>query len=80
MSELGEPLRKKSGKKIGKTAKIQVKLQHVNKKPLARNRIFVQTPFSAAINKLPQPTAAINKLKHLSKPLKKLFKKHLAIN
>ena len=32
--------------KIGKTVKIKVKLPHVNKKPLARRRIFVQTPFS----------------------------------
>ena len=29
-----------------KTLKIKVKLPHVNKKPLARKRIFVQTPFS----------------------------------
>ena len=28
------------------TVKIKVKLPHVNKKPLARKRIFVQTPFS----------------------------------
>ena len=33
-------------KKIEKTVKIRVKLTHVNKKPLPRNRIFVQTPFS----------------------------------
>ena len=32
--------------KIGKTVKIEVKLRHVNKKPPARKRIFVQTPFS----------------------------------
>ena len=32
--------------KIEKTVKIKVKLPHVNKKPLARKRIFVQTPFS----------------------------------
>ena len=29
-----------------KTVKIKVKLPHVNKNPLARKRIFVQTPFS----------------------------------
>ena len=28
------------------TVKIKVQLPHVNKKPLARKRIFVQTPFS----------------------------------
>ena len=32
--------------KIEKTVKIRVKLPHVNKKPLPRNRIFVQTVFS----------------------------------
>ena len=32
--------------KIEKTVKIRVKLPHVNKKPLPRNRIFVQTQFS----------------------------------
>ena len=31
--------------KIEKTVKIRVKLPHVNKKPLPRNGIFVQTPF-----------------------------------
>ena len=29
-----------------KTVKIKLKLPHVNKKPLARKPIFVQTPFS----------------------------------
>ena len=32
--------------KIEKTVKIRVKLPHVNKKLLPRNRFFVQTPFS----------------------------------
>ena len=32
--------------KIDKTVKIKVQLPHVNKKPLGRKRIFVQTPFS----------------------------------
>ena len=36
----------RSKKKIEKTVKIKVKMPHMNKKPLARKRIFVQTPFS----------------------------------
>ena len=32
--------------KIERTVKIKVKLPHVNKKSLAKKRIFVQTPFS----------------------------------
>ena len=43
---LGKPSRKKSAPKIEKTVKIWVKLPRVNTKPLPRNRIFVQTPFS----------------------------------
>ena len=39
-------LEKKPIQKIEKTVKIKVKLPHVNKKPLARKRNFVQTPFS----------------------------------
>ena len=39
-------LGKTRSKKIEKTVKTKVKLLHVNKKPLARKRIFVQTPFS----------------------------------
>ena len=39
-------LEKNRIQKIEKTVKIKVKLPHVNKKPLARKRIFVQTPFS----------------------------------
>ena len=35
-----------------KTVKIEVKLLHANKKPLERNRIFVQTPFSQSTLKL----------------------------
>ena len=47
MNGLGQPFRKKSDPKNEKTVKkIKVKLPHVNKKPLARKRIFVQTPFS----------------------------------
>ena len=37
---------KKTIQKIEKTVKIKVKLPHVNKKPLARKRIFAQTQFS----------------------------------
>ena len=48
--------------KIEKTAKIRVKLPHVNKKPLARKRIFVQTPFSHSTLKLKQKI-------HAAKPL-----------
>ena len=39
-------LEKNPIQKIEKTVKIEVKLPHVNKKPLARKRIFVQTPLS----------------------------------
>ena len=35
--------------KIEKTVKIKVKLPHVDKKLLARKRIFVQTPLSHSI-------------------------------
>ena len=35
-----------------KTVKIKVKLPHVNKKPVPRNRIFVQTPLSHSTLKL----------------------------
>ena len=45
-------LEKKSDQKIEKTVKIKVKLPHVNKKPLTRKRIFVQTPFSHSTLKL----------------------------
>ena len=50
---LGKPFRKKiRSKKSKKTVKIRVKLPHVNKKSLPRNRIFVQTPFSHSTLKL----------------------------
>ena len=39
-------LEKNPIQKIEKTVKIEVKLPHVNKKPLARKRTFVQTLFS----------------------------------
>ena len=49
--------------KIEKTVKIRVKLPHVNKKPLPRNQIFVQTPFSQSTLKLER------KKIHAAKPL-----------
>ena len=56
MNGLEKPLRKKNRiKKIEKkTVKVKVKLPHVNKKPLARKRIFVQTPFSHSTLELEQ--------------------------
>ena len=45
-------LEKNPIQKIEKTVKIRVKLPHVNKKPLPRNRIFVQTPFYHSTLKL----------------------------
>ena len=55
-------LEKNPIQKIQKTVKIIVKLPHVNKKPLARKRIFVQTPFSHSTVKLEQKN-------HAAKPL-----------
>ena len=50
---IGKPFRKKSGpKETKRTVKIRVKLPHVNKNALPRNRIFVQTPFSYSTLKL----------------------------
>ena len=49
---LGKLFRKIRSKKSKKTVKIRVKFPHVNKKPLPRNRIFVQTPFSHSTLKL----------------------------
>ena len=43
MSELGKPFLTKSDQKIKKKQKIDVKIPHVNKKPLARNVNLVQT-------------------------------------
>ena len=63
MNRLGKPYRNKPIQKIEKTVKIGVKLPHVNKKPLPRNRIFVQTPFSHSTLKLEQ------KKIHAAKPL-----------
>ena len=46
MNGLGKPFRKNLIQKIEKTVKTRVKWPNVNKKPLARTQIFVQTPFS----------------------------------
>ena len=47
-------LEKNPIQKSEKTVKIKVKLPHVNKKSLARKRIFVQTPFSHSTLNLEQ--------------------------
>ena len=52
MNRLGKPVRKKLDAKIEKTVKIEVKMPHVNKKPLARKRNLAQTPFSHSTLKL----------------------------
>ena len=44
MKGLGKPIEKNPIQKLEKTVKINEKLPHV-KKPLARKRFFVQTPF-----------------------------------
>ena len=55
MNGLEKPFRKKSDpKNRKKTVKIEVKLPHVNKKPLPIKRIFVQTPYSHSTLKLEQ--------------------------
>ena len=46
MNELENQLERNLIQKTEKTVKIKVKLPHGNKKPPARNWIFVQTPFS----------------------------------
>ena len=60
---LGKPFRKNPIQKIEKTVKIKVKLPHVDKKPLARKRNFVQTPFLNSTFKLER------KKIHAAKPL-----------
>ena len=62
MNGLGKPFRKNPIQKIEKTVKIKVKLPHVNKKPLARKRIFVLSPFSHSTLNLEQKN-------HAAKPL-----------
>ena len=54
MNGLVKPFRKNTIQKIRKTVKIKVKLPHVNKKPLTRKRVFVQTPFSHSTGKSEQ--------------------------
>ena len=56
-------LEKNSDPKIEKNSENRVKLPHVNKKPLPRNRIFVQTPFSHSTLKLEREK------NHATKPL-----------
>ena len=52
---IGKTIWKKNPiKKFEKPVKIKVKLPHVNKKPLARERIFVQKPFSHSTLKVEQ--------------------------
>ena len=51
-------LEKKFGTKNLKTVKIEVKLPHVNKKQLAKKRMFVQKPFSHSTLKLEQKNHA----------------------
>ena len=52
MNGLGKQFRKTSNPKNWKTVKIKVRLPHVNKKPIARNRTFVQRAFSHSTLKL----------------------------
>ena len=50
-------LEKNPIQKTEKTVKFKVKLPHVNKKPLARKRNFVQTPISHSTLKLERTTS-----------------------
>ena len=61
MNGLGKPFRKKTDNR--KTVKIIVKMQDVNKKPLARKQISVQTPVFSLNYKIRA------KKFHASKPL-----------
>ena len=60
-------LEKNPIQKIEKTVKIRVKLPHVNKKSLPRNRIFVQKPLSHSTLK------SERKKIHATKPLARFF-------
>ena len=60
---IGKPFRKNPIQNLKKNSKIKVKLPHVNKKPLAKKRIFVQTPFSHSTLNLKR------KKFHAAKPL-----------
>ena len=55
-------LKKKSDPKIEKTVRIEVKLRPANKKPLARKRTSVQTPFSPSTLKLEKKLQATKPL------------------
>ena len=62
MNGLGEPFRKKSDPKKQKNSKNQSEIAACEQKPLPRNRILVQTPFSHSTLKLEQKN-------HAPKPL-----------
>ena len=62
MNGLGKPFRKNPIKKSKKTVKIKVNSPLVNKKPIARKRIFVQTPFSRSTLILEQKNQAARPL------------------
>ena len=69
MNALRERFRKKNRiQKIKKTVQIKVKLPRVNKKPLVRKLIFVQTLFSHSTLKLEQ--------KHSAKPIPQTPQNH----
>ena len=72
MNGLGKQFRKKSDPKNEKIVKIKVKFPHVNKEPLARNQIFVQTPFSHSYFKI---RAKIHVAKLLAFSLHFLFRR-----
>ena len=61
-------LGKKSDPKNRKTVKIKEELPHV-KKPQARKRIFVQTPFSHSTLKLQQKTTSRRKTTRFFAPI-----------
>ena len=52
MNGLGEPIRKKSNPKNWKNSKNQSEIAACEQKPLARTRIFVQTPYSHSTSKI----------------------------
>ena len=54
MNGLQKLLRKKSDPKHRKNSKNQSEIAHMNKKSLARKRIFVQPPFCSSTLKLEQ--------------------------
>ena len=62
MKGLGEQFRRKFDQKNRKNIKVKVKLPHVDKEPLARKRMFVQTPFSHSTLKLAKKLPAAKPL------------------